>query len=411
MVYVLNIDGRPLMPTERHGKVRRMLREGLAKVVNRCPFTIQLLYGTTNETQNVALGVDTGSKHIGLSATTEKKELFSTEVELRTDILKLLASRRELRSVRRNRKCRYRIRRFLNRIRTKKKGWLAPSVWHRLETHLQVIAKVFRLLPVSKIVVETASFDIQKIKNPDIQGEEYQQGQQLGFWNVREYVLFRDGHVCQNCKGKTKDSVLNVHHIESRQTGGNSPDNLVTLCETCHNKFHKGLIKLPETIRRDRKFDAAAFMGIMRWALYDKLKSLYGNVAMTFGYITKHIRIQHGLPKSHHVDARCITGNLEAIPLGYCFYMKKVRCHNRQIHKLSILKGGYRKANQAPYMVKGFRLNDVVFAKGRLWYIHSRRVKGSFILKNLAGESLEITSSKIKLVGMQRGYVVERRAA
>ncbi len=120
------------------------------------------------------------------------------------------------------------------------------------------------ILPVMKIIVETASFDIQKIKNPDISGEEYQQGEQLDSWNVREYVLFRDNHTCQCCKGKSKDKILNVHHIKSRKTGGNSPDNLTTLCETCHTKYHKGLIELPESIKRGQAFNDAAFMGIMR---------------------------------------------------------------------------------------------------------------------------------------------------
>lgn len=114
-------------------------------------------------------------------------------------------------------------------------------------------------------MVETASFDIQKIKNPDIQGAEYQQGDQLEFWNVREYVLFRDGHTCQCCKGKSKDKILNVHHIESRKTGGNAPNNLITLCETCHTGYHKGTVQLPKAIKRGMRFKDAAFMGIMRW--------------------------------------------------------------------------------------------------------------------------------------------------
>ena len=99
-------------------------------------------------------------------------------------------------------------------------------------------------MPIGKIVVEVASFDIQKIKNPEIIGAEYQQGVQSDFWNVREYVLYRDNHKCRYCKGKSKDRVLNVHHLESRKTGGNSPDNLITLCETCHNMYHRGLISL-----------------------------------------------------------------------------------------------------------------------------------------------------------------------
>lgn len=229
MVYVLNIDGQPLMPTERHGKVRRLLKSGKAKVVKRCPFTIQLLYETTNFKQPVTLGVDAGSKHIGLSATTEQKVLYEADVELRNDIVDLMSTRREARRARRNRKTRYRKIRFDNRA--KPKGWLAPSVNQKIGTHLTVIRKLHEILPISKIIVETASFDIQKIKNPDISGEDYQQGDQLGFWNVREYVLFRDNHTCQCCKGKSRDKILNVHHIESRKVGGNAPNNLITLCE------------------------------------------------------------------------------------------------------------------------------------------------------------------------------------
>ena len=252
MVYVLNENGQPLMPTENHAKVRVLLRQGKAKVVNNCPFTIQLLYSSTNYTQPVTLGVDAGSKHIGLSATTEDKELYAADVELRNDIVKLLAARRASRRSRRNRKTRYRKPRFNNRKRDK--GWLAPSIREKIGTHLKVVDDTCKLLPVSKIIVETASFDIQKIKNPDVKSTDYQQGEQLGFWNVREYVLFRDGHKCQCCKGKSKDKILNVHHIESRQTGGNAPNNLITLCETCHTGYHKGTVKLPVKIKRGMKF-------------------------------------------------------------------------------------------------------------------------------------------------------------
>jgi N6-L-threonylcarbamoyladenine synthase len=152
-------------------------------------------------------------------------------------------------------------------------------------------------------------------------------------------------------------------------------------------------------------------MGIMRWALYERLKMQYPDVQMTYGYITKHTRITNGLPKEHYIDARCISGHPLAEPSEYVFYQKKVRCHNRQIHKLTISKGGYRKLNQAPYSVHGFKLNDEVFAKNKEWYIHGRRTKGSFVLKNLSGEKIEIMPSKIKRLHSQNGYITERRAA
>lgn len=367
MVYVLNENGQPLMPTENHAKVRVLLRQGKAKVVNNCPFTIQLLYSSTNYTQPVTLGVDAGSKHIGLSATTEDKELYAADVELRNDIVKLLATRRTSRRSRRNRKTRYRKPRFNNRKRDK--DWLAPSIREKIGTHLKVVDDTCKLLPVSKIIVETASFDIQKIKNPDVSGTDYQQGEQLGFWNVREYVLFRDGHKCQCCKGKSKDKILNVHHIESRQTGGNAPNNLITLCETCHTGYHKGTVKLPAKIKRGMKFKDATFMGIMRWVFYGELKKRYSDVSLTYGYITKNTRIKNGLPKEHYVDARCISGHPLTRPLGTVFYIKKVRYHNRQIHKFTILKKGVRKRNQAEYEVYGFRLYDKVSWKGQICFV------------------------------------------
>ena len=235
MVYVLNQNGQPLMPTENHAKVRVLLKQGKAKIISNCPFTIQLLYSSTNYTQKVSLGVDSRSKHIGISATTKNKVLFESDVELRNDIVKLLSTRRVLRSSRRNRKLRYRKPRFNNRRRNS--GWLAPSVRQKIDSHITVIAKIYKILPISNIIVEVASFDIQKIKNPDISGRDYQKGEQLDFWNVREYVLFRDGHTCQCCKGKSKDKILNVHHIESRKTGGNAPNNLITLSDYSATPF------------------------------------------------------------------------------------------------------------------------------------------------------------------------------
>lgn len=397
------------MPTERFGKVRRMLKNSLAHVVRRIPFTIQLDYETTDFTQPVTLGIDAGSKHIGVSATTKEKELYAADVELRNDIVEKLSTRREQRRTRRNR-LRYRKPRFDNRVSSKNKGWLAPSVENKIHTHMSVVKNVYKILPVSNIVVETASFDMQKIKHPDIQGEEYQQGGQLGFWNVREYVLWRDGHECQYCHGKSKDPVLNVHHLESRKTGGDTPSNLITLCETCHKAYHRGEFELK--IKRGKPLRDAAFMGIMRWSFYKRLKKEYPNVSMTFGYITKNTRITNNLPKEHYVDARCISGHPQAKPMGYYFYQKKVRCQNRQIHKANFLKGGRKKLNQAPFHVRGFRLFDLVSYEGISYYVFGRRVSGYFDIRKLDGTKANngsVSYKKLKLINTQKTILTERR--
>lgn len=413
MVYVLNQNGQPIMPTKNHAKVRILLKNKKAKVVKRCPFTIQLLCRSTNYTQPITLGVDAGSKHIGLSATTTSKELYASDVELRNDIVDLLSTRRQNRKTRRNRKTRYRKSRFDNRVSAKKPGWVAPSIRQKIESHLSVIEKVHQMLPITKVVVETASFDIQKIKNSSISGTDYQQGDQIGFWNVREYVLFRDGHTCQCCKGKSKDKILNVHHIESRKTGGDAPNNLITLCETCHKGYHKGTVQLPKSIKRGMAFRDASFMGIMRWYLLNELKNRYPDVNNTYGYITKNTRIRGGLPKEHYIDARCISGNPLAESLGYFYYQKKVRCHNRQIHKSTILKGGIRKQNQAPKYVKGFQLFDKVLYKNQECFIFGRRSNGSFDIRLLDGTKISagVSYKKLKLSEKRNSFLTERRWA
>ena len=409
MVYVISKQGTPLMPTERFGKVRRMLKNSLAHVVRRIPFTIQLDYDTTDFTQPITLGIDAGSKHVGVSATTTEKELYAADVELRNDIVDKLSTRRAQRRTRRSR-LRHRKPRFDNRVSSKNKGWLAPSVENKVHTHMSVVKNVCKILPVSNIVLETASFDMQKIKNPDIQGEEYQQGKQLGFWNVREYVLWRDGHACQHCHGKSKDHVLNVHHLESRKTGGDAPNNLITLCETCHKAFHRGKFELK--IKRGKPLRDAAFMGIMRWAFYNRLKKEHPNVSMTFGYITKNTRITNNLPKEHYVDARCISGHPKAKPMGYYFYQKKVRCQNRQIHKANFLKGGRKKLNQAPFLVRGFRLFDLVSYEENPYYVFGRRLSGYFDIRKLDGTKVNngsISYKKLKLINTQKTLLTERR--
>ena len=404
MVYVQDIDGKPMMPTTRHGKVRRLLKDNKAVVVNTCPFTIKLTYKTSDYKQEIVLGVDAGTKHVGLSATTKSKELYSGEVILRNDVVELLSTRRESRRARRNR-LRYRKPRFENRVKSKRLGWVAPSVRHKVDAHIRVIDNICSTLPISRIIVEIAQFDTQKIKNPDISGNEYQEGDQLGFWNVREYVLARDGHKCQHCKGKSKDPILNVHHIESRKTGGDSPSNLITLCETCHKEYHKGNIDLK--VKRGKSLRDAAVMGIMKWKLYEELKSRYPNVSMTFGYITKYNRIKYGIEKSHTSDAFVISRNFNAKRIEYQYLKRLVRRHNRQIHKMKILKGGKKKNNQAPFEVFGFRLFDKVLYNNEIFFVYGRRKSGNFNIRDFNGENpKDVSHKKFKLIRGKRHPII-----
>ena len=287
---------------------------------------------------------------------------------------------------------------------------MAPSIQNKVANHIKAVERVHRILPISKVIVEVAQFDIQKIKNPDIQSKKYQQGEPLGFWNVREYVLFRDGHTCQHCKGKSKESILNVHHIASRKVGGDSPSNLVTLCETCHRKHHAREIAIK--IKRQPSFRNAAFMGIMRWAFYNRLKATYPAVSLTYGYITKNTRIKHELEKSHRVDARCISGNTMATELPCWYFCKQVRKQNRQLHKTHPKKG-IRKANKAPRFVHGFELFDEVEYQREPCFIFGRRSSGYFDVRKLDGTKVHasVNHKKLKLLTKTSSLLCERREA
>lgn len=412
MVYVLDINGSPLMPTERHGKVRRLLLEGRAAVVRRTPFTIRLLYEAPGFVQDVTLGVDAGSKTVGLSASSETKELYRSEVTLRNDIVNLISTRRESRRTRRSRKLRHREARFDNRISSKKDGWFAPSVRQKTGSHLRMVGIACSILPVKNIIVEVAQFDTQLLKNPEINGEQYQQGEQLGFWNTREYVLFRDNHQCQHCHGKSKDRILNVHHLESRKTGGNSPDNLITLCETCHKAYHRGEIELK--IRRGGKsLRDAAFMSIMRWTVYNRLKLVYPekNVRITYGYITKHRRIENGIEKTHCADAFCIAGNLQAKRLDSFIIGRCVPRHGRSLHVFVPTKGGKRRSAIASHWIGRSQLQrfDTVRYEDRECII-SGSTGGRPVLRNadwtMASSSPSVNAKSVKFLSRKHGSII-----
>ena len=398
------MHGESLMPCKPR-KARVLLKEKKAKVVNRTPFTIQLLYGSSGYKQPVNLGVDAGSKYIGLSATTNKKELFKATVELRQDIPKLLEGRKSQRRKRRS-KLRYRPARFNN---SGKKGKLAPSIQHKIDSHLTIIKRICNIIPIENIIVETAEFDVHKLKNPTVSGVEYQYGDAEGFYNVKSAVLSRDNYTCQICGAK--NTKLQVHHIRFRsKCGSNRMDNLVTLCKECHDKVHTGEL---EYTKKVKSFKHSTHMNIMRKRLAQSLKNEFRNVFETFGYLTKYAREKLGLVKSHCNDAFVISHNLDAEQSNVEYSYKKVRRHNRQIHKSKPRKGGKRKRNQSPYIVNGFRRYDKVMYNDKECFITGKRSSGYFQLKTFDGTVISqgVSSKRLKLLEPIKGWLIDWRLA
>ena len=385
LIYVLSKDGKPLMPIKKPAKVRRWLRDGKAKVVRRCPFTIKLLFETKSECiQDVTLGVDTGSKHVGVACIGNDKVLYQSQVELRDDIKTKMDGRRKFRRNRRNRKTRYRKQRFLNRANSKCEDRLPPSVKHKVQSHIDEIEFCKKILPVNKLVLEISQFDTHLLKNPSLINEKikhwgYQKGFNYGFSSRKEAVLNRDSYKCQHC-GK-KNCRLEVHHIVYRSKGGTDDENnLITLCKECHDSVHKDNLVLTKKPKKST-LKYATQMSIIR----NRLLKLYDNVIETFGFVTKENRNHLSLLKTHYIDACVIASGGKEFKLNdTIFYKKRVSKQNR------CMRMGVRGEKSIPLgKVHGFKKFDKVKYLGEECFVKARRTSGNFELMDIFGKKID----------------------
>ena len=386
-VYVLDKNGQPLMPTERFGKVRRLLRDGKAKVVQRCPFTIRLLYEPeTKIVQEIVLGVDTGSKHVGVACVGNDKVLYQAQIELRDDIKKKMDSRRVYRRNRRFRKTRYRKCRFLNRRNSIKKDRLPPSVKHKVQAHIDEIEFCKKILPISdeNIILEVSQFDTALMKTPNLIHEKirhwgYQQGFNYGHSSRRKAVLHRDNYTCQCC-GK-KNCQLQTHHIIFRSCGGSDDENnMITLCKECHKGVHDGTIVLNKKPKAKR-LKHTTHMSIIR----SRLLKEYPNAIETFGFVTSENRNHLKLKKDHYIDACVIaSGGLRFEQSDTLYRKRRVSVQDR------ILTKGVRDEIKLPTgKVNGFKRYDKAQYFGEVCFIKGRRTKGDVVLMDIENTVLD----------------------
>ena len=376
-VYVINKNKKPLMPC-KPAKAKHLLKMGKAKVIRKNPFTIKLQWDCEENTQEVVAGMDAGSKTIGCAAVANGKAVYQSQVQTRQDVSKKMQQRKMYRRNRRNRKTRYRKSRWQNRASMRNEGRIAPSIKSKVDSHLREKRFVESILPVSRWKVETASFDIHKIANPDVYSWDYQSGNQKGFYNVKAYVLHRDGYQCKKCKtGKGK---LHVHHIEFRSNGGtNTPGNLITLCGTCHDKLHSGDFEIKGV---GSKTKHATEIGMVK----ARLKRKFGEFEEVFGYQTKYKREQllH-LPKTHYYDAVAICCEEgENVEVSSTIYLKK-----------HVSKGDYQqtKGKHSEKRVPtgklfGLRKFDYIQTPKGNGFVKGKRSTGFFAISDLNGNTV-----------------------
>lgn len=371
---------------------RLLLKQKKAKVKRKTPFTIKLLYDTTEYVQDCTLGVDTGSSHVGTSVINSKNEiLYMSDVEIRNDIADKMSQRAKYRRNRRNRKTRYRKARWLNRKNSIKKDRFSPTMRSKLDSHAKEIEFIKSILPISRLVIETATFDPYLLKNPDLHNPiyrrwGYQQGGNYGFENTKAKVLNRDNYICQYCKGKKKDSKLEVHHIIYRSNGGSDEeDNLITLCHTCHKSVHIGTVKLKLVGKRKGQLKHATQMNSIRI----QLLKLYPDAIETFGYITKANRLLLEIDKSHHLDACIIASGGNKFTIGQNILYKKKCISDGDFQQTK----GVRSQQRIPTgKIQGFRKFDKVRYFGKEYFIKGRMSSGYTILMGIEGNKIDFSN-------------------
>lgn len=371
---------------------RLLLKQKKAKVKRKTPFTIKLLYDTTEYVQDCTLGVDTGSSHVGTSVINSKNEvLYMSDVEIRNDIADKMSQRAKYRRNRRNRKTRYRKARWLNRKNSIKKDRFSPTMRSKLDSHMKEIEFIKSILPISRLVMETATFDPHLLKNSSLHNPiykkwGYQQGGNYGFENTKAKVLNRDNYICQHCKGRRKDSKLEVHHIIYRSNGGSDEeDNLITLCHTCHKGVHSKSIKLKLLGKRKGQLKHATQMNSIRI----QLLKLCSDAIETFGYITKANRLLLRVDKEHHLDACIIASGGNKFTIRQNILYRKKCIPNGDFQQTK----GVRSQQAIPTgKIQGFRKFDKVGYLGKEYFIKGRMSSGYAILMDIEGNKVDFSS-------------------
>lgn len=370
IVYVLNKDGSPLMPTRRFCHVRKLLKSGQAKAVSTKPFVIQLLYESTKYTQPLYGGTDPGRTNIGEAVVNQKGEVIYTAnvVSRNKEIPKLMAKRKahrqasrrgeRLRRKRRAKKCgtttdfpdgrklpKYKDgilglkdiinteSKFANRKRPA--GWITPTVRQCVQTHINVIKLIRKILPVTDWTLEYNKFAFMELEHGRIYGYDFQNGRMKGYDSKEDYIYALQDGRCMLCGGK----IEHYHHIVPRHLGGSdTQENIVGLCNNCHTEVHLNR-KILDQIGKKKKYAGTSIVNIAMPFIFDEIRVMFGNehTRICTGQDTYAFRKEHDVTKDHCADAACISaiggGTGPIVDSHNPFEIRQFRNHDRQIVK------------------------------------------------------------------------------
>jgi len=425
-VFVLSKAGRPLMPT-CPARARFLLNQKRAVVACLHPFTIRLKDRAEGAIQPLVLLLDPGSKATGIAIARVvngvRHALWLGEINHRgAHISKKLQQRKGFRKGRRSRNLRYRRPGLSHGVASRPKGWLAPSLQHRVDTTLSPVRHLRAIAPIQEVGMELVRFDMQIMETPEISGAEYQQGTLMGF-EVRNYVLEKFHHQCAYCDGR--DVPLNLDHVDPQANGGsNRVSNLVASCIPCNQRKGSRSVKVflandPERLgcilaRLKAPLKDAAAVNSTRWALYQALQKQGLPVEVGTGGRTKWNRTRFDLPKTHALDALCV-GKIEGV-MGWSLPTLVIKATGRGSYQRtrvtnSGFPNGYLMRRKSVY---GFRTGDMVRAvvpTGKKAGIHVGRVAiretGNFNIQKRSGVVQGISYRHCRVLMRGNGYTYE----
>ncbi len=373
LVFVLNKNRKPLMPCKSK-KARILLKAKKAKIVNICPFTIKLLFGSSGYKQKIEGAIAPSSSNIGIAVKVNNNCIYSAEIKLRNDISKKMKRRSNYRRVRRSRKTRYRKCRFNNRKSDRK---FNPTMRSKLESHFREVKRVEKILPISYWITISNSVQIN-----------FKGFKDLEWLNLQRQVFERDNFKCRQCKGKSKDFELHAHHIIHRENGGKDLlENLITLCKSCHIKYHQGKITLKIGEHKYKGNLNTELSIIRKYFKFTDLKE-------TYGFIVK-LKRQNLKLKVNPINNACAMINVEP---NNSFYIRNISKGDYQQTK------GIRSQQRIPTRkIMGVRKFDKVKYNNMICFIKGRMSTGYAIGMDILNNSIK------KLLKLRNIKIIQRR--
>lgn len=465
MIIALDKNKRPLgFLTERRC---RILMEKKRAVLYRVFPTVVILMdvdaGTIRNLPSYRIKIDPGSKYTGIAIVRNDTDelIYAMQVEHRGDAVRAgLLKRKMSRRNRRSREAGYRRAKWGNQClsdrdkksydSSRKDGWLPPSIRSVSDNVLSWVHRLSRWVNLTDCSLEAVRFDTQLMENPDIEGEEYQQGTLFGY-EIREYLLEKFGHTCQYCGGESGDPVLEWEHIHPKSRGGsNRVKNAALSCSSCNrDKDNRTLEEWMEQIRTripkekgkrkeldDRRIERiqkvidgkpegrplryAAWVSSSRRYLEKYLFQVFGDVECSSGGRTKYNRTRLGYPKDHHYDALCVgtvpEKGFHDRTNGYYLYAKAAGRGTRlrgALNKCGVIITKWVSRKKELF---GFQTGDIVVAEvphktpkpykyeGRFVGRVMVRASGSFDIKTTDGNLATVKACFCRLLQANSGY-------